>query len=411
VEQKPRFNALKRQYWAAFSDEEDVRGMASGTGEPPAGVALFAWVKQELLDAISRGEFSPDEPFITQREIVERFGVSTTTAIRALNELVAEGVVVRRRGRGTFVADRAPSRTAAPSGPPAIAYVSPDRRAGVHDAELLSGLSVETAALGYQLMVAHTRSRSHEEQVLRAIAAGWAQAVVLFAHDRSSAAGVVEELRRAGVVTVLVDRYLPGLPTDAVLFDDFAVGYDVTTAMIDRGHRSMGVLWSETEVTSVRDRLAGHRRALRDRGLPELPERSALRAFSLLDPAGRRRRLRALLESGEPLTALLFGNAPTLAIAVSDLLDMDVGVPGSMELASMDQSIPDAVSPLSVVSARLPTREMGRRAARLVHERLQGAGEPARHVVLPAEVQVAPPGRNTLVVSGAVPAPANPPPG
>lgn len=383
--------------------------MASGTDGPPSGVALFAWVKQELLDSIGRGEFSPDEPFITQREIVERFGVSTTTAVRALNELVADGVVVRRRGRGTFVAERATARRETASGTPVLAYVSPDRRAGMHDAELLSGLSVEAAALGYQLTVAHTRSRAHEEQVLHAIAAGWAQAVVLFAHDRSSAAGVVEELHRAGVVTVLVDRYLPGVPTDSVLFDDFAVGYDVTTAMIDRGHRSMAVLWSETEVTSVRDRLAGHRRALRDRGLPELPERSALLPFSRLDPPGRQRRLRALLESGEPLTALLFGNAPTLAIAVSDLLAMDVDVPGSMELASMDQSSPDGVGPLSVVSARLPVREMGRRAARLVHERLEVAGGPARHVVLPAEVQVVAPGRKTLVVSGADPGRAAPP--
>jgi GntR family transcriptional regulator of arabinose operon len=404
LEEEPRFNALMRQYWVA-GDEEDVHGMASGTDGPPSGVALFAWVKQELLDSIARGEFSPDEPFVTQREIVERFGVSTTTAVRALNELVVEGVVVRRRGRGTFVAQRSPSRRAdratAPATTPVLAYVSPDRRAGMHDAELLAGLSVETAALGYQLTVAHSRGRDHEEQVLREIAAGRAQAVVLFAHDRSTAAGVVEELQRAGVVTVLVDRYLPGLPTDAVLFDDFAVGYDVTTAMIDRGHRSMAVLWSETDVTSVRDRLAGHRRALRDRGLPELPERSALRPFTGLDPGARRRRLHDLLASGEPLTALMFGNAPTLAIAVSDLLAMDVDVPGSMELASMDQSIPDAVSPLSVVSARLPTREMGRRAARLVHERLQGADDPARHVVLPAELQVAVPGRNTLVVSGA----------
>lgn len=375
--------------------------MASGTGEPPSGVALFAWVKQELLDSIGRGEFSPDQPFITQREIVERFGVSTTTAVRALNELVADGVVVRRRGRGTFVAERGALRRPAGTGPSGLAYVSPDRRGGIHDAEVLAGLSVETAALGHQLTVAHSSGAAHEVEVLRTVVAGGARAVVLFAHDRSAAAGVIEELRREGVVVVLVDRYLPGLPTDAVLFDDFAIGYDVTSAMIDRGHRSMAVLWSETDVTSVRDRLSGHRRAMRDRGLPELPERSALRPFAHLDSAARQHRLRTLLEADEPLTALVFGNAPTLAVAVSDLLAMDVEFPGPLELASMDQSIPDAVSPLSVVSARLPTREMGRQAARLVHERLEGAGDPARHVVLRAEVQVAEPGRNRLVVSGA----------
>ncbi|MHA6618432.1 substrate-binding domain-containing protein [Pseudonocardia sp. DLS-67] len=375
--------------------------MASGTGEPPSGVALFAWVKQELLDSIGRGEFSPDQPFITQREIVERFGVSTTTAVRALNELVADGVVVRRRGRGTFVAERDAPRRAAGTGLTGLAYVSPDLRGGIHDSEVLAGLSVETAALGHQLTVAHSSGAAHEVEVLRTVVAGGAGAVVLFAHDRSAAAGVIEELRREGVVVVLVDRYLPGLPTDAVLFDDFAIGYDVTSAMIDRGHRSMAVLWSETDVTSVRDRLSGHRRAMRDRGLPELPERSALRPFAHLDSAARQHRLRALLAADEPLTALLFGNAPTLAVTVSDLLAMDVEFPGPLELASMDQSIPDAVSPLSVVSARLPAREMGRQAARLVHERLEGVEGPARHVVLRAEVQVAEPGRNTLVVRGA----------
>jgi GntR family transcriptional regulator, arabinose operon transcriptional repressor len=361
----------------------------SGSAEPAPGVALFAWVKQVLLDAIASGEFSPDEPFVTQREIVERFGVSTTTAVRALNELVAEGVVVRKRGRGTFVA-RAPARRATASGAPVLAFVCPDSRVALHTAELLAGFSVETAALGYQLTVAHTRSAAHEEEVLRTVAASGAQAVALFAHERS-AEGVLEALRRNGVAAVLVDRYLPGLPTDAVLFDDFAIGYEVTTAMIDRGHRDIAVLWGETDVSSVRDRLAGHRRALRDRGLPELPERSALQAFKRLAPVARQRRLRALLETGESVSALLFGNAATLALAASDLVAIDVDFPGSVELASMDQSA--GILPMAVVSARLPTREMGRRAARLAHERAEGSTEPARHVVLPAEIEEPGPGR------------------
>ena len=150
--------------------------------------------------------------------------------------------------------------------------------------------------------------------------------------------------------------------------------------MIDRGHKSMALLWSETDVTSVRDRLAGHRRALHDRGLPELPERSALRSFAHLDAAARQRRLRALLGSGEPLTALLFGNAPTLALAVSDLLAMDVDFPGSVELASMDQSIPGCRLP--AVGGLRPAADpgdgqAGGAAGARAHRGIDGAG-PAR---------------------------------
>jgi GntR family transcriptional regulator, arabinose operon transcriptional repressor len=365
---------------------------------PPPGVALFAWVKAELLASIARGEFSADQPFITQREIVERFGVSTTTAIRALNELVTDGVVVRRRGRGTFVAER-------PAAPPPsrrreLTYIGPDL-SSAHEAGLLSGVAAESAALGYGLAVEHTRGIAHEEEVLRRAAGGTSHGVVLFPRDRSTAAGAVEELRRSGVAVVVVDRYFPGLPTDAVLFDDFAVGFDITAAMIDRGHRSVAVLWSETDVTSVRDRLSGHYRALRERGLPELPERSALREYVGLDAELRHQRLRSLLEAPDPPTALICGNGPTLTRTAADMLAMRTGFPGPVELASMDQSPAEDVSPLAVASARLPIRDMGRAAARLAHERIEGDAGPLRHVVLRATVQVADRGQNTLAVFGA----------
>jgi GntR family transcriptional regulator of arabinose operon len=371
---------------------------------PPTGVALFAWVKQELLDSIARDEFSRDEPFITQREIVERFGVSTTTAIRALNELVAEGIVVRRRGKGTFVAEQLPAARPAPiaarGGDRVITFVSPGS-GGTHGAELLTGLAAGCAEYGYRLVVEHTESAADEKPVLSRLAEGGTHAVVLFAHDHSTAAGPLAQLQERGVAVVLVDRYLPGHPSDAVLFDDLSVGYEVTAAMLDRGHTAPVMLWSEADATSVRDRLAGHRRALRDRGSPELPERFVLRPYDQQEEQARRRRLHELLAAAPQATAIISGNAPTLALAVSDLLAMDTGFPGSLELATMDQFLPHEVSPLAVVEARLPTRQMGLQAAQLLHERLDGADGPFRHVVLPAPVKVADRGRNTLGVIGA----------
>jgi GntR family transcriptional regulator, arabinose operon transcriptional repressor len=376
----------------------DASGRAKG--RPGPGMTLFAWVKQELREAIARGQFRPDEPFITQREIVERFGVSTTTAVRALNDLVAEGLVVRRRGRGTFVAERPPVESVIAAGERMVALVCDDNHQP-HLAQLMAGLTAEGAALGYRLVVAHSGGDQDEEEVIRRVAGSGVQGLILFPRDRSTAAQTVEEVRRAGTAVVVVDRYFPAMPTDAVVFDDFAIGYQVTAAILDRGHTGVAALWSEDDVTSVRDRLSGHRRALHDRGLPELPERSALRIYTALPPVERRSRIRGWLDSDAGLTAVICGNAITLAVVVSDLLALERGFPGSVELASMDEAGPYGVLPLAAVSAGLPAREMGRVAMRMLLERIEGSTEPFRHNVLPATVHTAGHGQKALGVIGA----------
>jgi GntR family transcriptional regulator, arabinose operon transcriptional repressor len=375
-------------------------------GEPPPGTTLFAWVKSSLRTSISRGEYTPDKPFVTQREIVERFGVSTTTAVRALNDLVAEGLVVRRRGRGTFVAEPATrdlGSTSPASGVRTVAFVSLND-VDAHQVQIRSGIAEGCAKHGYRLVVSSAPDVESEERVLRRAAAEGVHGIIAYLHDHSRAGTTLEELRRAGVAIVLVDRYLPSMPSDAVMFDDFSIGYQVTTAVLDRGHRSPAVLWGEEDVTSVRDRLSGHYRALRDRGRPELPERSALRDYPALPPARRREWLQALLDSPEGMSALIGGNASTMTLAASDLLELPRPFPGDVELANMDELGPYDVSPLAVVSATLPAREMGATALRLLHERMTDSDQPMRHVVLPARVHVAERGHNRLSVTGGRPA-------
>ena len=104
------------------------------------------------------------------------------------------------------------------------------------------------------------------------------------------------------------------------------------------------------------------------------------------------------------MSALIGGNAATMTLAASDLLALSRPFPGDVELANMDELGPYDVSPLAVVSATLPAREMGSTALRLLHERMTGSDEPLRHVVLPARVHVAERGHNTLSVSGSRPA-------
>lgn len=57
-----------------------------------------------IASQIASGELVPGERLPTEMELCERLGVSRTPVRRAMGQLVAQGLLVRRAGRGTFVA-------------------------------------------------------------------------------------------------------------------------------------------------------------------------------------------------------------------------------------------------------------------------------------------------------------------
>ena len=65
---------------------------------------LYLQVKSALLEALEAGEWLQEDMLPSEFELADRFGVSQGTVRKALDELVAEQVLLRRQGRGTFVA-------------------------------------------------------------------------------------------------------------------------------------------------------------------------------------------------------------------------------------------------------------------------------------------------------------------
>ncbi len=68
-----------------------------------APIPLYFQLKTLLLEQIVEGRYPPGERLPTEHELCREFGISRTPVNRALTELAEEGVVVRRRRRGTFV--------------------------------------------------------------------------------------------------------------------------------------------------------------------------------------------------------------------------------------------------------------------------------------------------------------------
>lgn len=74
------------------------------SGSPPR----YAAIKQSICDALREGTLKPGDRVSSEAELVEQFGVSRMTANRALRELQAAGILVRRAGIGSFVAEPKP---------------------------------------------------------------------------------------------------------------------------------------------------------------------------------------------------------------------------------------------------------------------------------------------------------------
>ena len=69
-----------------------------------AGMPLFRAVKRALVRAVESGQYAPGSVLPAEPQLAAAFGVSVGTLRRAVDDLVAEHVLVRRQGRGTFVA-------------------------------------------------------------------------------------------------------------------------------------------------------------------------------------------------------------------------------------------------------------------------------------------------------------------
>jgi GntR family transcriptional regulator len=79
--------------------------MNEAPGSDPSGqLPLYKEVKRLLTQSLAAGEWQAGVALPSETRLAERYRVSIGTVRKAIDELVAERILVRHQGRGTFVA-------------------------------------------------------------------------------------------------------------------------------------------------------------------------------------------------------------------------------------------------------------------------------------------------------------------
>ena len=85
----------------------DGDGLGASAQQTPAFSPLYQQIKVLILQSLQAGEWKPSAAIPSEIELAARFKVSQGTVRKAIDELAAENLLVRRQGKGTFVATHA----------------------------------------------------------------------------------------------------------------------------------------------------------------------------------------------------------------------------------------------------------------------------------------------------------------
>lgn len=81
------------------------------TAPSPTFSPLYRQIKDLILKSLEAGEWQPGDAIPSESELAVRFNVSQGTVRKAIDEMAAENLLVRRQGKGTFVATHSDPRS------------------------------------------------------------------------------------------------------------------------------------------------------------------------------------------------------------------------------------------------------------------------------------------------------------
>jgi LacI family transcriptional regulator len=182
-----------------------------------------------------------------------------------------------------------------------------------------------------------------------------------------------------GTPVVFIDRPPKKLRADTILLDNFGGARRAVGHLLARGHCRIALVGDLPWVFTTAERVRGYRAALAEAGLPVDED---LVRVGCHDSASAEKTVRELLALERPPTAVFAGNNRI----TFGVLAAFAGLQRPPALVGFDDfELATLLSPPVTVVAYDPV-ELGRRAARLICTRLDGAGGPPRRIVLPTEV-------------------------
>jgi len=315
----------------------------------------------------------PSGPAVpTLADVARHANVSTATVSRCLNS--PDQVVLRTRERVMKAVQElgyAPNfnaRALAAKRTNTIGAVIPTMENAIF-ARGIQAFQEELGRHGFTLLVASSSyQEALEEEQIRTLTARGADALLLIGHHRSKR--VYDFLKTRSVPALVAWAYADGAEQRSIGFDNVSAMADLARLVIGQGHRRLGFISAETASNDrARDRVMGVRNVLAEAGLDQSALALIETQYGISTGGEAFREMMAL--SPRP-TAVLCGNDVLAVGALRAAKEMGLSVPGDVSITGFDDIELAMLAEPALTTVHVPHREMGRRAASMLVQMVNG---------------------------------------
>ena len=198
-----------------------------------------------------------------------------------------------------------------------------------------------------------------------------------------TSASFIDLLRSWRLPCVSVSRAIPGAEVDLVQADHRSGMIAATNHLLELGHRRIGMLGLNENISTGRQRFEGYCQALTDAGIAIEPR------LVLSGPATRdvgMAQLLTLLDLPEPPTAVVCFNDVVAFGAMLGLRSRDLTPGRDFSVIGFDDIAEATLWRPALTSVAVARQVVGRTAARLLLERINDFNRPFETILLPTEL-------------------------
>ena len=345
--------------------------------------ALVESLKKNILS----GKYGKGNPFPSVRALIRRQGLSNTTVLHAMDELVRQGLISRKQGRGTFVTGTTSSRK--------IGLIVPGVACTDFFQPIVSEINQLARKEDYTLLFAEVFSLDHEKRIhqVRELAAEFVKkrvAGVIYEPlaepgGKDANEHILRVFKRANIPVVLIDCDIVPFPRrsdyDVVGVNDVEAGAKIAEHLLSVGAKKIHFLICNLCPTTYNNRLYGAEAALIKAGRFK---RGSVLYAEANDLAALKRHIK---KHGKP-DAFVCSNDAIAAEFKQTLEKADLSVPKDILLTGFaDMPVASLMTP-SLTTIHQERDQLGGAAFRRLQDRIVNPMLPANEILFPAPLVV-----------------------